>query len=203
VKRPSAKSAVDARPAVLFFTAPGKFLARRRCKLKWCLARPGRGVACAMKLWMAMQDEANEVRVKFFQDVIRTVVREVGAPVLEDALCGAVHGRVASSGDALPQQLPGDLWTVESGITGPGARDQGSSDRVAKARPNWTVRTSWRARSVGRAASPPAWSSCTFIKFRILNWHRLQVAQCDGGRRCGENRDKTLSRCCRHCYMRG
>src|ERR1700676_4930099 len=94
------------------------------------------GRRAASSFFMPVEHNAQKIRIKLFQDVVRAGIREVDAPILEDRTCGPVLHRIIRSGNSLLQELTQNLRSVESWIAGIGARNHRTGGRIMNAIPN-------------------------------------------------------------------
>src|SRR3984885_5271131 len=136
--------------------ATGKFSGLRLCALKSCrmrfkCSRPretefraklvGGGLRRAARrrrrrigVVMAVEHDANQVRIKFFQLVVGAVVGERGSPVLKQAANGPVSRRIVGRRNALLEQEPRDQRNIECGIAGVLARYDRARRRIVDSR---------------------------------------------------------------------
>src|SRR2546423_1712935 len=92
-----------------------------------------------MRFRAATKNDAQQIGVELFQDVVSAGVCQVDAPILEDALGVAISLRIIRGGNSLLQQQSKNLRRVERRTARVRARDHRACRGIAEARPRGAV----------------------------------------------------------------
>ena len=84
---------------------------------------------------MTVGKDPQEIRIKFFQDIVGAVVGKIDATILKNTACRAILVWVVGRRNALLQQLAKDLRSVKSSSTSIRARDHRARGCVTDAGP--------------------------------------------------------------------
>ena len=84
---------------------------------------------------VTVENDPQEIGIKFFQNIVGAVVGKIDAAISENTASRTILFGVVSRRNALLQQLTQDLRSVKGLTTSVGARDHRARGRVPNARP--------------------------------------------------------------------